>query len=87
MNAEWKGQDFDEVREHFASVKQVENITLFARKTAVYVVDEEGPGGACHEYFIVNIDNWQVLEHIKFQHGPIQENGVKRHTGYRLTSY
>lgn len=51
------------------------------RFTKVLVGDEPGPGGACHEYYICNVDG---SEHevagefgaIRFQNGPIKENGV-----------
>ncbi|MEJ1472145.1 MAG: hypothetical protein RPU59_13925 [Candidatus Sedimenticola sp. (ex Thyasira tokunagai)] len=51
------------------------------RFSAVEVVNEIGPGGACHEYFIspaampVGSVSGE-FGHVKFQHGPIGEHGV-----------
>jgi len=51
--------------------------------TEVYAIDEPGPGGAHHEYLInlihregtpLNIGSESIK--IRFQKGPIQENGV-----------
>lgn len=51
------------------------------RFTEVNVMDEPGEGGACHEYYISrsgDADNKTVGEfgHVKFQKGPVKENGV-----------
>ena len=81
---EFVGKDFDEVKEHFVSVKEIPNMTGVAKHTAVFVVDEQGPGNACHEYFIVDLHTWKVLEHIEYQRGPIAENGVNGIQGVDL---
>jgi len=50
------------------------------RYTDTFVMDEPGPGGACHEYAISPVDlpkDQPVKEyyaHVKFQKGPIAEN-------------
>jgi len=48
--------------------------------TVVHVMDEPADGGACHEYCINEVGNSEILpvEYgcIKFQKGPIKENGV-----------
>ena len=41
----------------------------------VYSAGEKGPGGGCHEYFIVAADGEYILEHIQFQKGPRQSQG------------
>ena len=45
----------------------------------IYVLDEPGPGNACHRYLITidekNEDNPNTVE-LNFQHGPIAEAGV-----------
>jgi hypothetical protein len=59
------------------------------RHTVVYVLDEPGAGGACHLYRIEDISRrpetpvvvdgrvgMAILEQIRFQNGPIEENGV-----------
>ena len=45
------------------------------RYTAVYATDEPGEGGACHEYVILTGISDNVAS-VKFQKGPVQENGV-----------
>lgn len=45
--------------------------------TEVYVLDEPGAGGACHEYQInAKLEANAIECNISFQNGPIQENGV-----------
>ena len=51
------------------------------RFTDVLVMDEPGEGGACHEYYISRADDADIVPvgefgHIKFQKGPVKENGV-----------
>lgn len=52
------------------------------RFTAVEVLDEPGAGGAYHNYNVVNVDHakegaeYTVYALIKFQKGPVAENGV-----------
>jgi hypothetical protein len=43
--------------------------------TTIHRVDEQGPGGAHHEYEIRTKDG-AVLGRVSFQNGPIGENGV-----------
>lgn len=45
------------------------------------VADEPGEGGACHEYYLSKADNTSLVPmgdfgFIRFQNGPIKENGV-----------
>lgn len=55
-----------------------------SRFTRVLVADEPGAGGACHEYGICHEPQtsddmahpWNEYGYIKFQNGPIGENGV-----------
>lgn len=52
------------------------------RFTRVLVMDEPGEGGACHEYYVRDshpADDFQGSLHfakVRFQKGPIKENGV-----------
>jgi hypothetical protein len=51
------------------------------RFTDVVVGDEPGHGGACHEYYICRADASADMPagefgHIRFQNGPIKENGI-----------
>jgi hypothetical protein len=47
------------------------------RFTETLVLDEPGDGGAYHEYNIVDInDKSKSYSKIKFQKGPVKENGV-----------
>ena len=52
-------------------------VTGLNEKISIDVVDEPGPGGACHGYRI-SIDTGNTIEkvYIEFQNGPIQEVGV-----------
>lgn len=43
--------------------------------TTVYALDGPGPGGASHEYAIYDAD-YNVVDTLTFQEGPIQEEGV-----------
>jgi hypothetical protein len=51
------------------------------RFTEVNVMDEPGDGGACHEYAISRAEDSNIVPVgefgcIKFQKGPVKENGV-----------
>jgi hypothetical protein len=54
------------------------------KHTKVVCLDEKGAGNACHQYEVQRAnpesateENWQtVLTNVRFQNGPIQENGV-----------
>lgn len=81
---EFVGKDFDEVKDNFVNVKEVEPLGFSNSHTKVFVVDEPGPGNACHEYFIVDEHTWTVLEYIEYQRGPIGENGVNGIQGVDL---
>ena len=52
-------------------------VTGLNEKISIDVVDEPGPGGACHEYRM-SIDTSKTIErvYLSFQNGPIQEVGV-----------
>jgi hypothetical protein len=52
-------------------------VTGLNEKIYIDVVDEPGPGGACHAYRMA-IDNGKEIQrlHLNFQNGPIQEVGV-----------
>jgi hypothetical protein len=52
-------------------------------KLRIEVLDEPGPGGACHEYAIINCDGssesfgaGETVVELKFQNGPIAEVGT-----------
>ena len=51
---------------------------------AVYVTDEKGAGGAYHCYDVVNKETDEIIDSVKFQNGPIQENGVNGNTNEAL---
>lgn len=42
----------------------------------IFVMDEPGGGGACHEYLIGSGKHNDGFGMIKFHNGPIQDNGV-----------
>jgi len=49
----------------------------------VVATDEPGPGGACHEYAVTNLDGssesfgvGETIADLRFQNGPIKEVGV-----------
>jgi ABC-type transport system involved in cytochrome c biogenesis ATPase subunit len=45
--------------------------------TEIWVIDEPGAGNACHKYSIRELkDSNNEFSFIKFQEGPIKENGV-----------
>jgi hypothetical protein len=45
--------------------------------TEIWVIDEPGTGNACHKYSIRELkDSNNEFSFIKFQEGPIKENGV-----------
>ena len=51
------------------------------RFTKIVVSDKPGAGGACHKYYISPVDRahrdaFGEFAHIKFQNGPVAENGV-----------
>ena len=52
-------------------------VTGLNEKISIDVVDDPGPGGACHEYRM-SIDTSKTIErvYLSFQNGPIQEVGV-----------
>ena len=45
-------------------------------KTIVVCVDDPGPGGACHEYYIRMPNSEMSAIGISFQMGPIEEEGA-----------
>ena len=49
---------------------------LMTTETCICACDERGPGHANHHYKIYNNKSGDLLQEIKFQFGPIQENGV-----------
>lgn len=51
---------------------------------AVYVTDEKGAGGAYHCYDVVDKETDKIIDSVKFQNGPIQENGVNGNTNEAL---
>ena len=51
---------------------------------AVYVTDKKGAGGAYHRYDVVNKETDEIIDSVKFQEGPIQENGVNGNTNEAL---
>ena len=54
---------------------EVREVTIGSRRyTTIFVLDEPGQGGACHEYSVViNTDGKQVAK-VSFQNGPVKEN-------------
>jgi len=44
--------------------------------TAVFAVDEKGPGGANHVYEIISLEKPIGLCKVDFQKGPIKESGI-----------
>ena len=48
------------------------------RFTKIIVTDEPGPGGACHQYEIIPVEGERTAPYclVKFQKGPVKENGV-----------
>ena len=49
--------------------------------TKIVVKDEPGEGGACHEYYMGNVNDPPIVldgkfGHIHFQNGPVGEKGV-----------
>lgn len=51
---------------------------------AVYVTDEKGAGGAYHRYDVVEKATDKIVDSVKFQNGPILENGVNGNTNEAL---
>ena len=52
-------------------------LTIKDPNISVAVLDEPGPGGASHLYsIIVNTDAGATVDHVRFQKGPIAEDGV-----------
>jgi len=49
----------------------------------IAVLDGPGQGGACHEYHIINCEQG-VHAVIRFQNGPIEENGINGITNESL---
>lgn len=54
----------------------VEERCLCAGDTIVSAVDGRGPGRANHKYYVRANEGGAVLQTIKFQNGPVKEDGV-----------
>lgn len=46
------------------------------RFSAVHVLDEPGPGNACHEYTVRACEDGAEFGYVRFQKGPVKEEGV-----------
>jgi hypothetical protein len=66
---------YNEIRSEFPDI-----VLEFRRNNnavRVLILDEEGPGGAYHQYELVDAnDRTKVFGKISFQNGPIRESGV-----------
>jgi hypothetical protein len=54
----------------------MENVVRETEYTKIVVEDEPGMGNACHAYMIWGPPDKGIFLDVRFQNGPIQENGV-----------